>query len=101
MKLILEQAGIPLMVFAVCIYYGKRLKIRYDVPATRGKDKPPVKDEKKYATESGKLILFLGVATLGMAILLFVNVYAALIEIVVCILILAVLWKHMEDKYGA
>ena len=96
-----EQAGIPLLIFAVCVYYGMRLLILHDVSAIRGKDKPPVKDEVAYAIGSGKLILFLAAATLGMAILTFVNVYVAVAAIVVCILIMAVLWKRMNDKYGA
>lgn len=100
MEKIIEQAGIPLLIFAVCVYYGMRLLILHDVSAIRGKDKPPVKDEKAYAIGSGKLILFLGVGTLGMAILSFVNVFAALVEIVLCIFIMAFLWKRLNDKYG-
>ncbi len=96
-----EQAGIPLLIFAVCVYYGMRLLILHDISAIRGKDKPPVKDERAYAVGSGKLILFLGAGTLGMAVLIFVNVYAAVAEIAVCILIMSVLWKRMDDKYGA
>ena len=96
-----EQAGIPLLIAAVCVYYGMRLLILHDVSAIRGKDKPPVKDEKAYAIGSGKLILFLGAGTLVMALLSFVNVYAALAEIVVCALIMGILWKKMNDRYGA
>lgn len=98
---IIEQAGIPLLIFIVCVYYGLRLVILHDVGAIRSKDKPPVRDEEKYAVAAGKLILFLGAATLVMAILIFVNVYAALAEFVVCLLIMGFLWKRVEEKYGA
>lgn len=101
MDVILEQAGIPLLIFIVCVYYGLRLIILHDVGAIRGKDKPPVRDEKKYAVGAGRLILFLGAATLGMAVLIFVNVYVALAEFAVCLLIMGFLWKRMEEKYGA
>ncbi|MCI5872901.1 MAG: hypothetical protein PUJ55_14770 [Clostridiales bacterium] len=101
MEKIIEQAGIPLLIFAVCVYYGMRLLILHDVSAIRGKDKPPVKDEKAYAMGSGKLILFFGAATLVMALLSFVNVYAAVAEIIVCTFIMGVLWKKMNDRYGA
>lgn len=101
MNVIFEQAGIPLLIFIVCVYYGLRLIILHDVGAIRGKDKPPVRDEVKYAVGAGKLILFLGAATLGMAVLIFVNVYAALAEFAVCLLIMGILWKRMEEKYGA
>lgn len=98
---ILEQAGIPLLIVLVCVYYGLRLLILHDVDAIRSKDKPPVREEQKYAAAAGKLILFLGGAALGMAVLIFVNVYAALAEFVVCMVIMGILWKRMEEKYGA
>lgn len=97
----LEQAGIPLLIFIVCMYYGMRLLILQDIGAIRGKDKAPVRDEKGYAVSAGKLILFFGAATFLMGILIFVNVYAAVGEIVVCTLILGILWKRMNDRYGA
>lgn len=98
---IIEQAGIPLLLFVVCIYYGIRLIISQDPSLIRSKDKEPVKDEKSYARESGKLLLFFAGATLIMAVLIFVNLYVALGEIVACTLILGVLWKRMNNKYGA
>lgn len=97
----LEQAGIPLLIFIVCMYYGMRLLILQDIGAIRGKGKEPVRDEKGYAMGAGKLILFFGAATFLMGILIFVNVYVAVGEIVVCTLILGILWKRMNDKYGA
>ena len=48
----------------------------------------------------GKLILFFGVGTLLMAVLIFVNIYAAVAEIIICTMIMGVLWKRMNDKYG-
>lgn len=101
LEMILEQAGIPLLIFVVCIYYGMRLIILKDIGAIRGKNKEPVKDENGYAVGAGKLILFFGAATFVMAILIFVNVYVAVAEIVICALIMGVLWKRMNDKYGA
>lgn len=101
MEMILEQAGIPLLLFVICMYYGLRLLILQDVKGIRGKGQPPVKDEKAYAKEGGKLILFFGGATFLMAVLMFFNVYVAVTEIVVCTIVLGVLWKRMNDKYGA
>lgn len=46
---ILEQAGIPLLLFVICMYYGLKLMILQDVSTIRGKNKEPVKDEKAYA----------------------------------------------------
>ena len=33
-------------------------------------------------------------------ILVFVNVYVAVAEIIICTVILGILWKRMEDQYG-
>ena len=63
---ILEQAGIPLLLFVICMYYGLKLMILQDVSTIRGKNKEPVKDEKAYAKKGGALILFFGFATLVM-----------------------------------
>lgn len=72
---ILEQAGIPLLLFVICMYYGLKLMISQDVSTIRGKNKEPVKDEKAYAKKGGALILFFGFATLVMTFLLFVDLY--------------------------
>lgn len=98
---ILEQAGVPIIVFVFCMYYGVRLIVFRDVEAIRGRNRGVVRDEKNYAITAGKLILFFGAAALGMAVLIFINLYAALGEIIVSTLILGILWKRMNDKYGA
>lgn len=100
-EMFLEQAGIPLLIFVVCVYYGVRLLVLQDVSAIRGKDKAPVRDEKGYAMGAGKLLLFFAAATLLMGILIFVNVYVAVAEIIVCIFIMGFLWRRMNQKYGA
>mgnify|MGYP006876753647 CR=1 FL=1 len=100
-EMFLEQAGIPLLIFVVCIYYAIRLLVLQDVNAIRGKDKAPVRDEKGYAMGAGKLLLFFAAATFLMGILVFINVYAAVAEIIVCIFLMGFLWKRMNRKYGA
>ncbi|MCI8485011.1 MAG: hypothetical protein HFH41_11850 [Lachnospiraceae bacterium] len=98
---ILEQAGVPIVVFVFCMYFGIRLLVFQDIEAIRGKNKGVVRDQKGYAIAAGKLVLFFGVAALGMAALIFVNLYAALGEIILSTIVLGVLWKRMNDKYGA
>lgn len=100
LEYIFNQAGIPLLLFAICIFYGIRLLITKDASGLRGKGKGPAKDEKAYAKAGGILILLYGTATLVMAGLLFVNVYAAMAEIVLCTVIMGVCWKRMNDRYG-
>ena len=92
---IIEQAGIPLLLLVICVYYAIRLIVLHDSQAIRGKHKPPVKDEEAYCKAGGKLLLFFGAATL-----VFVNVYVAVAEIIICTVILGILWKRMEDQYG-
>ena len=96
---IIEQAGIPLLLLVICVY-SIRLIVLHDSQAIRGKNKPPVKGEEAYCKAGGKLLLFFGAATFLMAILVFVNVYVAVAEIIICTVILGILWKRMEDQYG-
>ena len=42
-----------------------------------------------------------GIPLLVMTFLLFVDLYVALAQIVICTIIFGVLWKKMNDKYGA
>ena len=72
---IIEQAGIPLLLLVICVYYAIRLIVLHDSQAIRGKNKPPVKDEEAYCKAGGKLLLFFGAATFLMAILVFVNTF--------------------------
>lgn len=95
-----EVAGIPLLLFAVLVYYGVRLWIVKDITMIRGKDKPSVRDETMYVKWASALILLLAAAALAMAFLLFINVYAALGEFVGATLVMGFLWRRMEQKYG-
>lgn len=100
MKIILEQAGIPLLLFVICMYYGFRMIMMQDSGAIRGKSDEPLKNEKEYARCGGILILALGGASLVMAILMLINVYAAVAEIIICAIVIGFLWEKMNDKYG-
>ncbi len=101
MDIILEQAGIPLLLFVICVYYGIRLLVLKDIAAIRPKDKPPVREEEGYVKAAGILILIYGAATLVMAVLIFVNVYAAFVQIAVCTVLMGAAWKRIADRYGA
>lgn len=96
---IIEQAGIPLLLFAMCMYYAWRVMTKGDMTALRGRNEKPVKLPEAYAQEAGRLLIFFGLASLAMAIISLFNVLIAFIEIVVCTVILIVLWKRMNKKY--
>lgn len=92
---------IPLLMVAVLVYYAIRLLVLHDISAIRGTDKTrKLKDEAMYAKEAGKLMLFLAAASLVMAVIMYWNVIAAVVEICVCVVIFSILWKKMDEKYG-
>lgn len=97
---ILEQAGIPLLLFVICMYYGLKLIILQDISSIRGKNKEPVKDEKAYAKKVERSFSFWLCNTCN-DVSSFVDLYVALAQIIICTIIFGVLWKKMDDKYGA
>lgn len=97
----MEQSGIPMLLALVCIYVGVKLIVTKDISSVRRKDAPPVKDENAYAKQAGTLIIVLGVASLVMIGLAQLNVYVALAEMVVSAVVIGILWKRMNNKYGA
>ena len=60
-----------------------------------------LKDEERYAKEAGKLMLFLAAGSLVMTVLLYFQVIAAVVQIVVWIIVFGILWKKMDERYGA
>ena len=97
-----QDSGFELLFFFVCVYCGGiRLLYLHDISIIRSKSKPPVKDEKAYIKYAGILTLILGVIIILMALLRYVSAYAALVEICVGVIIIGILWKRMDKKYGA
>lgn len=96
----LSSALIPLLVTAGLIYYGIRLLVLHDVSSVRGKDKKKPKNEQMYASTAGKLMLFLAASSLVMAVIVYWNAVLALAEFGICVVIFAILWKNMDEKYG-
>ena len=97
-----SMAMIPILMLIVLAYYGVRLLVLHDISAIRGKDQTKkLKDEERYATEAGKLMLFLAAGSLIMTVLLYFHVIAAVVQIVAWVVIFGVLWKKMDERYGA
>lgn len=101
MEYFLEMAGIPLFIFVIAVFYAIRLLITKDSSIIRGKAVKKIKDEAGYCVAAAKLLIFFGVAALGMAALSFVDVNLAFAEIVICTVILGILFKKVGEKYGA
>ena len=89
-----SMAMIPILMLIVLAYYGARLLVLHDISKK-------LKDEERYATEAGKLMLFLAAGSLIMTVLLYFHVVAAVVQIVVWVVIFGILWKKMDERYGA
>ena len=57
---IMEQAGIPILIGMVCLYFAYRVLILKDIKAIRGKDKPEPEDKEGYCRDIGRLLVFSG-----------------------------------------
>lgn len=100
-EVILEQSGIPFMAALACFLIGIRLIVTGDPGMIRGKDARPINDEKGYARQGGILVIVLGFASALMGILLLINEYVAVMEMVTAMLILGIAWRNMNGKFGA
>ena len=96
---ILEQAGIPMLIGGVFLYYAYRVMFLGDTKAIRGKNKPEPKDKEGYCRDAGKLLLFFAAGSFLMGILETINELAAFIQAGIWIVIVFVLWKRVNDKY--
>ena len=97
---ILEQSGIPLLLFVICVYYAWRLLIMKEYSSVRGKDQDPPKDIEGYCKAAGLIIVFFGISTLVMAGLVLIDPVIGFVQILICTIIMVVLWKKMSDKYS-
>ncbi len=97
---IINQMGIELLVFAVCMFFGIRLIITRDVSILRKEDPESIKHPKEYSLYAGLIILFLGVAALVMGVVSFFNPIAAFIVIIIAVIIMGIMWKFMHEKYA-
>ncbi|MBR4456880.1 MAG: hypothetical protein IKS32_11790 [Solobacterium sp.] len=101
MEQVMNQAGIPILLSVIGFYYAWRLLYMKDLECIRGKDKPPVRKKihDEYAREAGRLILIFSIGVVVNALLLFVNIYAALAEILAVTVYVFVSWRRMAAKY--
>ena len=97
----MATSGIPILLSVIGFYYAWRLIYMKNLECIRGKDKPPVRKKihDEYAVEAGKKILIFSIAVVVNAILLWINMYAAFIEILVVSIWLFLSWRKMVEKY--
>ena len=97
---IINQMGIELLVFGVCLYFGLKLIITRDVTILKRDDPETIKHPGEYAFYGGLLMLFLGTAALVMGIISFFNAVAAFIFMIVAFIIMGIIWKFMHEKFA-
>ncbi|MCR5671549.1 MAG: hypothetical protein K6G10_11145 [Butyrivibrio sp.] len=96
----MDHAGIEILVFGICMFFGIRLIVTKDVAIIQKQFKDSIKQPEEYAVHAGYLILFLGVAALIMAGLSFINYIAAAVWMVLAVVVMSVFWKKIYDKYN-
>ncbi len=97
---IINQMGIELLVFAVCLFFGIRLIITRDVTIIKKEKPEEIKHPKEYTLYAGMIILFLGASALVMGIISFFNPVAAVVEIICSVVLMALMWKFIYEKYA-
>ncbi len=97
---IVNQMGIEILAFLVCMFFGIRLIITRDVKILKKENPESIKHPKEYTFYAGLIIIFLGVSAIAMGIISFFNQVAALIVIVVAVVIMGFMWKVVHEKYA-
>ncbi len=97
---IVNQMGIEILAFLVCMFFGIRLIITRDVKIIKKENPESIKHPKEYTFYAGLIIIFLGVSAIAMGIISFFNQVAALIVIVVAVVIMGFMWKVVHEKYA-
>ena len=97
---IVNQMGIEILAFAVCMFFGIRLIITRDVKILKKENPESIKHPNEYTFYAGLIIMFLGISAIAMGIVSFFNQIAALIVIVAAVVIMGFMWKIVYEKYA-
>ena len=97
---IINQMGIEILVFLVCMYFGVRLIITRDVSIIKKEEPESIKHPKEYTLYAGLLLLFLGIAALVMGVVSFFDPVIAVVIIVIAVVVMGIMWKFMHEKYA-
>ncbi len=97
---IVNQMGIEILAFAVCMFFGIRLIVTRDVKILKKENPESIKHPNEYTFFAGLIIIFLGISAIAMGIVSFFNQIAALIVIVVAVVIMGFMWKIVYEKYA-
>ena len=97
---IVNQMGIEILAFAVCMFFGIRLIRTRDVKILKKENPESIKHPNEYTFFAGLIIIFLGISAIVMGIVSFFNQIAALIVIVAAVVIMGFMWKIVYEKYA-
>lgn len=97
---LVNQMGIEMLAFAVCMFFGIRLIMTRDVSIIKKEHPEEIKHPNEYCLYAGLIIIFLGVAALVMGIVSFFSAEASLVVILVAVIAMGFMWKFMHEKYA-
>ncbi len=97
---LVNQMGIEMLVFAVCLFFGMKLIITRDITIIKKDNPEEIKHPREYTLYAGLIILFLGLSAIVMGIVSFYNAVASLIVIIVAVIAMGIMWKFMHEKYA-
>ena len=100
LETIVNQMGIEILVFAVCMFFGIRLIITRDVKILKKDNPESIKHPNEYTLYAGLIILFLGVSAIIMGIVSFFSPKIALGFIIAAVVAMGVMWKIVYEKFA-
>ena len=100
LETIVNQMGIEILVFAVCMFFGIRLIITRDVKILKKDNPESIKHPNEYTLYAGLIILFLGVSAIVMGIVSFFSPKIALGFIIAAVVAMGVMWKIVYEKFA-
>ena len=97
---IVNQMGIEILAFIVCMFFGIRLIVTRDVKIIKKDNPDSIKHPREYTFYAGLIIIFLGVSAIAMGIVSFFDQIAALILIIAAVVIMGFMCKFVHEKYA-
>ncbi len=97
----LKETWMPLAISAFCLLYGLRVLTSKDVKIIkRDLENKVFKDKDSYCKYAAILLFVISGASLIMSFMLMWNSIVATVFIMTAFVVVTILWKRMEAKYG-
>lgn len=101
MEQVVQEAGLPLIGMVVCLYLGMRVLVLKDYESVLGKQQKEYQDRQLYAMKTAQfLLLYAALLLLFIFLELRVSPWAAIAEIILATVIMAVCWPGFTKDCG-